>query len=390
MNYTMRKHYVVQLDRTKVKSRCREWQLRVDSGKKTAGGSTSWLTRKVDGVTYTQAVRACEEWASDLDEGRAVAPSRKWTFGEYREHWLECCEAEGTVAPGTIGARRTELTAAGMHLDGLMLQDITTSDVNMMTAALRRGESPSGRALSGTYARRVVGAVRLMLDHARKAGVIASNPAEDAFSPRDDTPEKRPVTMRELAGVEAALDPADWHARAVLLLAETGMRQCEVMPPNPMLWSAWDEAGGFLRVGDSKNANGLRLVPVNATLRKVLEVSRFHLQLALDVEDLSGYPILCDDWGEARSYTALYHWWCARRDSFGLPGVGLHRLRHAMVTDLLANGATLREVQDIIGDKTGSVVLGVYAHTTLEQRSEAMRSLDERRRVQDLYKDVGA
>ena len=60
------------------------------------------------------------------------------------------------------------------------------------------------------------------------------------------------------------------------------------------------------------------------------------------------------------------------------------------MTDLLAIGRSLKEVQDIIGDKSGNVVLGVYAHSSMEQRSDAMRELDERRRVQDLYKKDGS
>lgn len=385
----MRKHYVVPLEK-KDRAKCRQWQLRVDSLKKTPSGRISWATQKVVGVTWSQANDMCDQWAADLDEGKAIIPDRKWTFREYREHWLSCCEAEGIIAPGTLKARKTEITAAGFHLDPYLLTDIDTATVNMMTVALRRGESPSGKALCGTYARRVVGAVKLMMDHARRAGAISFNPVDDAFVPRDDTPEKRPVTMRDRSLIEETFDPADWHGRAVILLAETGMRQCEVLPPDPMLWCAWSEDSGLLRVSDSKNENGLRLVPVNETLRQVLAISKFHLQLALGEDDISGYPILCDDFGEAHSYHALYHWWCARRGNFGLDGVGLHQLRHSMVTDLLDNGASLKAVQDIIGDKTGKVVLGVYAHSSLAQRSDAMRSLDERRRVQNLYKNDGS
>lgn len=385
----MRKHYVVPLEK-KDRAKCRQWQLRVDSGKKTPAGAISWKTRKVTGKTWSQANDECDQWAADLDEGREVIPDRRWTFLQYREHWLECCEAEGSVSPGTVKARKIEIRAAGYHLDPYLLLDIDTAMINAMTNALRRGESPSGRKLSGTYTRRVVGAVSLMMDHARRAGCIPTNPALDAFVPKDDTPEKRPVTMRDLAEVEATLDPADWHGRAVLLLAETGMRQCEVLKPDPMLWGAWDEKAGLLRVKDSKNENGLRLVPVNETLRKVLALGKFHVQLALGEDDVSGYPILCDDTGKCCSYLALYHWWCARRDAFGLSGVGLHQLRHSMVTDLLAIGRSLKEVQDIIGDKSGNVVLGVYAHSSMEQRSDAMRELDERRRVQDLYKKDGS
>lgn len=386
----MRKHYVVQLDRTKTPARCREWQLRVDSLKKTKKGNTSWKTRKVTGVTETQANDMCDQWAIELDEGRAVIPDRKWTFRDYRKHWLECCEAEGIIAPGTLKARTTEITAAGFHLDPYLLLDIDTTAIDAMTAALRRGESPSGKALCGTYTRRIVGAVKLMMDHARRAGSIPFNPVDDAFVPKDDTPEKRPITMREKSRIEATLDPADWHGRAVILLAETGMRQCEVLPPKPMLWGAWDEDACLLRVSSSKNSNGLRLVPVNETLRQALSIAKFHIQLALGEDDVSRYPILCDDIGEAHSYHALYHWWCARRDKFGLEGVGLHQLRHSMVSDLLRNGATLKEVQAIIGDKSGAVVINTYAHTTIEERVEAMRSLDEARRVQNLYKNDGS
>lgn len=385
----MRKHYVVPLEK-KDRAKCRQWQLRVDSLKKTPSGRISWATQKVVGVTWSQANDMCDQWAAELDEGKAIIPDRKWTFREYREHWLSCCEAEGIIAPGTLKARKTEITAAGFHLDPYLLTDIDTTTVNAMTVALRRGESPSGKALCGTYTRRVVGAVSLMMDHARRAGAIPCNPVDDAFVPRDDTPEKQPVTMRDRSLIEETFDPADWHGRAVILLAETGMRQCEVLPPDPMLWGAWSEDAGLLRVSDSKNENGLRLVPVNETLRQVLAVSKFHLQLALGEDDISGYPILCDDFGEAHSYHALYHWWCARRGSFGLDGVGLHQLRHSMVTDLLDNGASLKAVQDIIGDKTGKVVLGVYAHSTLAQRSDAMRALDESRRVQNLYKKDGS
>jgi len=382
----MRKHYVVPLEK-KDRAKCRKWQLRVDSGRRTPSGATSWKTRKVTGVTWTQAREMCDQWAVDLDEGRAVAPDRNWTFGDYREHWIECMRDIGMAPWSTVHLRECSLRAAGIHLDRYALGEITATHVDAMTAAIMRGETPSGKPASGTYARKVVESVRLMMDSAVKDGSIASNPARDARVPQEDTPEKRCLTMAELVALEEAMDPADWRERVVLILAETGMRLCEVMP---MTWDDWDEGAGALRVTDSKNANGLRLVPVTKTLAQALSVARFHLQLELGTGDLSGVPIAADDMGKAKTAHALRGWWGKRRRDFGLDGVGLHQLRHAMVSHLLANGATLKEAQDIIGDRTGSVVLGVYAHTTLEQRASAMDSLDDARRVQNLYKNEGA
>ncbi|MBQ9042343.1 MAG: tyrosine-type recombinase/integrase [Eggerthellaceae bacterium] len=384
----MRKHYVVPLEK-KDRAKCRTWQLRVDSGRKTPKGAISWKTRKVTGMTWSQANDECDQWAIELDEGREVIPDRKWTFLQYREHWVGLLRDLGIVSASTVRLRESSLKAAGMHLDGYRLEDIRAPHVDMMTAALKRGDTPSGRPASGTYARKVVESVQLMLDAAVKDGAIPRNPSRDSYKPPEDTPEKRLITIAEVVELEAAMDPAEWHERVVLVLAETGMRLCEIMPPNPMLWEAWDERAGLLRVSSSKNVNGLRLVPVTDTLADALRVARFHLQLELGVDDVSGYPLAADDAGEARAPHTMRWWWARRRLDFGLEGVGLHQLRHAMVSHLLANGATLKQVQDIIGDKTGSMVLSVYAHTTLEDRAAAMGALDAARHVQDLYKNDG-
>lgn len=382
----MRKHYVVPLEK-KDRSKCRKWQLRVDSGRKTPSGAISWKTKKVVDKTWTQANELCDQWAVDLDEGRAVVVGRKWTFREYRDHWIECLRAAGLKAESTVKLRASCLKVAGMHLDRFVIGEIGTADIDAMTAAIRRGETPSGISVSGTYARKVVESVTQMLEAAVKDGLVARNVARDAFQPKPDTPEKRLVTMAELARLEDAMDPADWRQRVVIILAETGMRQCEVMPPDPMLWGAWDEGAGLIRVSDSKNVNGLRLVPVTRTLSEALTVARFHLQLELGEDDISVYPIACDDMGMTHTENTLQRWWADVRGEYGLEGVGLHQLRHAMVSHLLSNGASLKEVQDIIGDKTGGIVLGVYAHSTLDERAAALDSLDAARRVQNLYKN---
>lgn len=379
----MRKHYVVPLEK-KERSKCRKWQLRVDSGRRTPSGCVSWKTRKVTGKTWTQANEMCDQWAADLEEGRAVAPARKWTFGEYRKHWVEALEASGAAAENTVSLRRNALKAAGLHLDRYRLEDIRSCDVDAMVAALRRGETMSGNPASGTYAAKVVESVRLMLDGAVKDGLVAANAARDAHKPKTDTRERRPVSMVEVALLESQMDPREWHQRAVILLAETGMRVCEAVA---LKWGDWDEAAGLLRVTTSKNESGLRYVPVTRTLEKALSAARFHLQLELSTEDISGFGMLCDDAGQSHSKKLVQSWWRKKRARYGFEGVVLHQLRHAMVSQLLANGATLKQVQDIIGDKTASVVLNVYAHSSMEERSEAMTSLDETRRVQIMYKN---
>lgn len=369
----MRKHYVVQMDRTKTKARCREWQLRVDSLTKTRSGGTSWLTKKVSGYTYTQAVRMCEEWAADLDEGRAVQPNR-WTFGSYRAHYREVQLAVGYPAAETVEKKARFLKAAGWHLDGIPIQDITTADVESCIAKLRSGDSRSGKPLSGTYLSDIVKAMNCMFGHAVDSGIIATNPCAKAQRPRCDTKEKTALSVGRVAELVASMDPANRFQRGFVLMAETGARQCAV---RLLKWSDWDEDAGTLRIPPTKREERSRTVPVSPALGHALAVARFHVQLCLDAEDVSGAWILCDDAGDQMPRGGLGGWWFRVRDSYGLPDFGLHQLRHSMATNLAREGVNIRVAMEILGDKSLDVVARVYTHVDEEQKAAAIRALAE-------------
>ena len=61
-----------------------------------------------------------------------------------------------------------------------------------MYKALRNGESPSGRPLSGTYVRDISVTLHRMFRDAVKAGDADSNPCEYAEPPAIDTEERTP------------------------------------------------------------------------------------------------------------------------------------------------------------------------------------------------------
>ena len=301
VNYTMRKHYVVQMDRAKSKARCREWQLRVDSGIRTKSGNTSWLTRKVSGLTYTQAVRECEAWAADLDEGRAVRPT-SWTFRSYREHYRDTQLALGYPDAETVKKKARFLKSAGRHLDGIQIQDITPADVESCLAKLRAGDSPSGKCLSGTTLNGISKAMNAMFNHAEECGIIAANPCRKADRPQCDTEERSALTLVQVSELVAKMDPADRFQRGVVVMAETGARQCAV---RLCKWSDWDETAGTLRIPATKREERSRTVPVSRTLAAALSVARFHVQLCLGTEDIGGVWLLCNDAGDQMPQHAL-------------------------------------------------------------------------------------
>jgi hypothetical protein len=49
-------------------------------------------------------------------------------------------------------------------------------------------------------------------------------------------------------------------------------------------------------------------------------------------------------------------------DKLGLPGIGLHSLRHSHASQLLSSGAPITAVADRLGHANPSIMLSIYSH----------------------------
>ena len=61
----------------------------------------------------------------------------------------------------------------------------------------------------------------------------------------------------------------------------------------------------------------------------------------------------------------------------GLSGAGLHTLRHSAASALIASGAHLKLVQEMLGHSSYGITADVYAHVNVEQQREAAQRLGE-------------
>ncbi len=67
----------------------------------------------------------------------------------------------------------------------------------------------------------------------------------------------------------------------------------------------------------------------------------------------------------------------ARKKIPGLEGFHFHALRHTYTTNLLANGAQPKDVQELLGHSDLSTTMNVYAHATKEAKRSSARLLDK-------------
>ena len=61
----------------------------------------------------------------------------------------------------------------------------------------------------------------------------------------------------------------------------------------------------------------------------------------------------------------------------GLEGFHFHQLRHTFTSNLLANGAAPKDVQELLGHADVSTTMNIYAHATREAKRSSARLLDK-------------
>ena len=61
----------------------------------------------------------------------------------------------------------------------------------------------------------------------------------------------------------------------------------------------------------------------------------------------------------------------------GFEGFHFHQLRHTYASNLLANGAAPKDVQELLGHSDVSTTMNVYDHSTRDAKRKSVRLLDK-------------
>jgi integrase/recombinase XerC len=256
-------------------------------------------------------------------------------------------EGERRASPHTVKAYLGDLARYASHLAaaGVPLVPSSTAAVR---AFLSREAGSSGPASLG----RKLSAVRALYRFLVKEGLATSNPARGVVSPR--RPKALPEVLPEeeaaaLVEAPSLAEPLVMRDRAMLeLLYASGLRVSELVGLDR---SGLDLAQGLVRVLGKRRKE--RIVPVG---RPALEALRRWLD--------AGRPALARAPGRGRAAEALFvnHRGgrltarsVARRLHRWVLAAGLsrhvhpHVLRHSFATHLLASGADLRGIQELLG-----------------------------------------
>ena len=200
--------------------------------------------------------------------------------------------------------------------------------------------------------------LRRMFDHAVKYKFISESPARDLKRKRVTRKEPRYFTHEE---IELLLENAGKYEAFFMVLLHTGLRASDA---GNLTWSDIDLEKNFIRVIQEKTDRRLT-IPINDALRSYL------LDYATETPKL--FPFLDND--KKREKVRRFIQGILRGAECDWKGVGCHTFRHTFASHLVINGASIYDVQKLLGHKS-IYMTQIYAHLSEDATRRAVDLLE--------------
>lgn len=278
---------------------------------------------------------------------------------KYIKSFLEYLLVEKGLSANTLEAYRRDISRLNKYLTAKKIEQMADVTKDTLAAYLyylkKEGQSPS------TVAREIA-SIRSFFRYLCLDGVLEKDPSITLENPR--LPKKLPQVLTEedtntLLAKPIKMDHLQLRNLAILeLLYATGMRVSELVNLN---LAQLDLDLAFVRCIGKGNKE--RVIPIGAIAIKALEVYLRESRPLL-LKNVSERALFLNNHG--RRLTRQSYWKIIKeqaRDTGINSGITPHTLRHSFATHLLANGADLRSVQELLGHSDISTTQ-IYTHLT--------------------------
>jgi integrase len=257
---------------------------------------------------------------------------------------------------------------------------LTARDVEVMLAD-RAGQSASTR-------RRIITVLRYVLDAAMRDGLVNVNVARLVARPAADKPKPKALDSDEVKTLTEAM-AGDRLEPVFTLLSWLGCRIGEVLAianddvhlgPEPYVFIRGSLArvkGEGLVLTDGKSDKARRVLPL--TPQAVAAIKRWRATQAAERLKAGPFWTTTDYLFTSERGTSMDPHNVAARFRAIAKEAGVkaspHRLRHTLATELLADGVSLREVQEILGHASPMTTAAMYQTVTPAHKRATMDRL---------------
>ncbi len=280
-----------------------------------------------------------------LKQTASEAPKPFETMAGWIERYTVYLRSECHLADNTVQAYRRDLEHMKEWLDGRSPTVLGISDLTEFAAFLK------GKKLAATSISRHIVAIRMFYKFLQLESAIADNPAELLTTPKVWQRVPRVLSIAQVDRFLAAPQKFDQHSmrdRAILeLMYATGCRVSEIS--NMLVANVHLKDGYCLAEGKGSKQ---RMVPLGERAVEAIEIYLDQYRPSLAAQrDLAVSPwLILSRTGQRLRREAI--WEMIKRFAIraGIDSeVSPHTLRHSFATHLLAGGADLRLIQEMLG-----------------------------------------
>lgn len=334
--------------------------------------------------------RQADTWEKEIKAG--IAPIKKTTFKDIAEEWFSIRIANGGKSANTARFYKEMLPKIIDKLGKFDVERIKQKDIEKFLNDLANETKENGeKRYSPRTVHHYYAAINAIFNFAEVNDYVIKNVMRKVTPPQKP---KRALKENEdfLSEDEARrfLDALKdesimWRCMMTMLIL-TGIRRGEACG---LQWSDIDfenftisisknvtyTSATGVQVGKTKTETSVRVLPVPPQIIFLLK--------ALKADSENGMKLLPSAFvfhSDTDPYKPMFPTspttWLARFcKAHELPTVSPHDLRHTCGTLMLANGATVKEVQNTLGHSNASVTLNFYVGTDAKALREASRKL---------------
>ena len=276
----------------------------------------------------------------------------------------------------TIAGYRRDLRRFASHVGEANLFDVTQSEVEAFVAAVSAGSKP----LAASSVARNLSAVRSFYRWAQREGLATFNPATEVSPPKQGLALPQALTTSEVERLIEAVPqsgkPRDLRDRALLeFLYASGARVSEAVG---IAVDDLDLGEEWSVVQVSGKGRKERLVPLGSLATKSLEAYLVRGRPALAKRGPGNAAVFLNLRGRPLSRQSA--WEVLQRASKRARlerDISPHTLRHSFATHLLEGGASVREVQELLGHSSVATTQ-IYTRLSPSLLGEVYRSTHPR------------
>ncbi|MFT4029436.1 MAG: site-specific tyrosine recombinase XerD [Protaetiibacter sp.] len=297
------------------------------------------------------------------------------------DRYLRHLAIERGLSPNSVAAYRRDLRA---FLDGLALRgvadaaELDADTIRGYVLGLRDREVP----LAPSSTARVISSIRGFTRFLQEEGLLAGDPAESLVAPKQPRRLPKALTRDQVEALLAATDgddPVRLRDKALLeLLYATGARVSEAVALDVDDLVGPDGTPELIRVigkGDKQ-----RIVPVGSFARSAVEAYLVRARPLLTAGGRSTPALFLGARGARLSRQNTWLIIRAAAERAGITTeVSPHSLRHSFATHLLAGGADVRVVQELLGHASVATTQ-IYTHVTIDNLRDVYQSSHPRAR----------